>query len=275
MKSKIRILYKRADAFLKQLNEDAVYAFSAQAAFFIIIALFPFAMFILTLIQYLPFSQNELVDMIFSVLPGETGEFFKDIIEDIYNNASGTLVSVTAISSLWAASSGVYALIRGINSVYKSGRKRNYILKKLISIVYTLVFVAILIVTLAILVFGNKLQGWISYKFPQIRGVAAIVISLRTIVGLCVLTAFFLVLYIFVPGRKTRIRYELPGAVLSAAGWMIFSYIYSFYIDNISNYSRTYGSLAAVVFLMLWLYFCMYIMLVGAEVNVFIRANKR
>ena len=82
------------------------------------------------------------------------------------------------------------------------------------------------------------------------------------------LVLFFEMVYIAVPDRKSGIIEELPGALISAVGWIGFSYLYSFYIDNFSNYANIYGSLTAVVLMMLWLYFCMYIMLFGAEVNV-------
>ena len=78
---------------------------------------------------------------------------------------------------------------------------------------------------------------------------------------------------IIIPNRKTRVIRELPGAIISAAGWILFSYAYSFYIDNMSNFSYMYGSLTAIVLCMLWLYFCMYIMFVGAEINVVLQ-NK-
>ena len=91
--------------------------------------------------------------------------------------------------------------------------------------------------------------------------------SIRAILGFATLIVFFLLLYIAVPNRKSTISKELPGAMISAAGWMIFSYLYSFYIDNMTNFSNTYGSLTAIVFLMLWLYFCIYILFIGYEIN--------
>ena len=89
---------------------------------------------------------------------------------------------------------------------------------------------------------------------------------------MCILILFFLVLYMFVPNRKSKILYELPGAIATSAGWIGFSYLYSFYIDHMSNFTNTYGSLTAVVLLMLWLYACMYMLLLGGELNVYLRS---
>jgi membrane protein len=125
----------------------------------------------------------------------------------------------------------------------------------------------LLIVLLVIFVFGNQLYLWITAKVPVLADFALIIISIRTIVGLCILILFFLLLYTVIPNRKTRLIRELPGSILCASGWMIFSYLFSFYIDNMSNLSYTYGSLTAIVLCMLWLYACMYMMYVGAELN--------
>jgi membrane protein len=79
---------------------------------------------------------------------------------------------------------------------------------------------------------------------------------------------FFLAIYVVIPNRKTKISKELPGALVCACGWMGFSYAFSYYIDHYSNYTSMYGSLTTIVLFMLWLYFCMYILFIGAEINV-------
>jgi membrane protein len=123
------------------------------------------------------------------------------------------------------------------------------------------------ITTMVLFVFGNKLYIWIEQKFPVLMDMALVIISLRTIVGLVTLLIFFLLIYVVIPNRKTRIVNELPGAMVCAAGWMGFSYAFSFYIDNYANYASMYGNLTAIVLFMLWMYFCMYILFIGAEVN--------
>jgi len=160
------------------------------------------------------------------------------------------------------------AIVKGLNSVYGIKETRSYLKLRLISSVYTLIFAVMLIITLTILVFGNRLYVWIESKIPILRELALVIISIRTIAGLFILTLFFLLMYVVIPNRSTRVYKELPGAIVSAAGWMGFSYLYSFYIDNMSNYSRMYGSLTAIVLFMLWFYFCMHILFIGSEINV-------
>jgi membrane protein len=262
--------------FLKKIKNDYVSAFSAQAAFFIIISFFPFIMFLLTLIQYLPITQSSLLEIGTSIVPQALKSYVVSLIQEIYSNASGTIISITVISALWSASRGFLAITKGLNSVYDINETRNFIKLRITSTLYTLVFAFMLIATLGFLVFGNRLFIWIENKFPLLSEFALVIISVRTIVGLLLIFLFFIILYLFIPNRKSNFLSELPGAIITSVGWISFSYLYSFYIDNVFNSSNNmYGSLTAVVLLMLWLYACMYLMFIGAEVNVFLQTRLK
>lgn len=269
----IRSLYEVIRNFSIKTRDDYISAFSAQAAFFIFISFFPFIILLLTLLQYLPITEANLVGTITQYLPTSIKELIVDIIGELYTKTSTTFLSVTAITALWSAARGFLAIIRGVNGVYRIKETRNYFLMRFLASIYTLVFIVLILISFAILVFGNKIYLYIQARVPLLSDLALLIISLRTIVGFCILVVFFLLLYMIFPNRKTRIIQELPGAIVSAAGWMLFSYAYSFYIDNMSNFSYMYGSLAAIVLCMLWVYFCMYILFIGAEINVVLK-NK-
>jgi membrane protein len=261
-------LIKIIRAFNRKIRDDYVSAFSAQAAFFVIISFFPFLMLLLTLIQYLSITESSMLIIMTQIFPSSINSLIVRIIDEVYDKASGTIVSITAITTLWSASRGILAIVKGLNSVYAIRETRSNLKLRLISSLYTFIFAIMMIATLLILVFGNRLYFWIQSKIPLFSDLALVIISIRTIAGLLILTLFFLCLFIFIPNRKTKLFKELPGAMVSAAGWMGFSYLYSFYIDNMSNYSNTYGSLTAIVLFMLWFYFCMYILFIGGEINV-------
>ncbi|SHO50542.1 YihY/virulence factor BrkB family protein [Anaerocolumna xylanovorans] len=262
-------IYKIIRAFGRKVKEDNVAAFSAQAAFFVIISFFPFFMLFLTLIQHLSIDQNVFLNAIDHLFPDSIDDMVIGMVNEIYTNDSGTIISVTAaVSALWAASRGVLGIVKGLNAVYGIRESRNNFLLRIISAFYTLAFSVILIVSIFILVFGNQLYHWVIAKIPVLSHLALVIISIRTIAGLLILTSFFLMVYMVIPNRTTKIYKEFPGALLAAAGWMGFSYLYSFYIDNMSNYSRTYGSLTAIVLFMLWFYFIMHILFIGGEINV-------
>ncbi len=264
----IHSLIQLIQNFTRKLREDSISAFASQAAFFIILSFFPFVMFLLTLLNYLPFSLTEVRQMMTDFFPAAITSILDPLVVELMGKASGTLRSVTVIAALWSASRGALALSRGLNSVYEQKETRNYFLLRFASMLYTLVFAALLIVSLVLLVFGNLLYEFAVTALPFLGDLAFILLSARSILTMVVLTAFFLVLYMAIPNRKSRLFTELPGAVLASAGWLLFSWIFSYYIDHMGNFSYIYGSVAALAVCMLWLYACMYILFIGAEINV-------
>lgn len=267
------LLFNYIRLFTRKLRDDSVSAFSAQAVYFIILSFFPFVMFLLTLLQYLPFSMDQVSDLSVLLLPETVSDFLSSILSEISVKASGSLLSITAIAALWSASRGMLAIIRGLNSVYGIHETRGYVRLRIISTFYTLALVILLVLTLGFLVFGNQIVLWLQARIvlPEVAWI--LVGSIRMLIGLGVFALFFLLMYLVIPDRKARIVCEIPGAVLTAVGWTVFSFLFSFYIDHTNSFSL-YGSLTAMVVLMLWLYFCMYIMFVGGEINVFLQTYK-
>lgn len=253
--------------FLNKLKKDCVSVYAAQAAFFIMLSVFPFFMFLLSLIQYLPLTEQDLTSVVAEVAPSSIGPFINNIINEIYTSSTTTFLSITGITTVWGASKAFYALIYGLNAVYGIDETRNYVVLRLVATLYTLVFAVLLLVTLSILGFGNSIALTIQSQIPALSDIALLVISVRATTALGILVLYFLALYIVIPNRKSGVLRELPGAIVTAGGWIGFTYLYSFYIDHMSNFTNTYGSLTAIVLLMLWLYACMYMLLIGAEVN--------
>ena len=265
----VRAGYCMIKAFLKKLREDTVSAFAAQTAFFVILSFFPFLIFLLTLVRFLPVETERLLASVQSVFPETVHEFIGVLLYEVLQKTSGAVVSLSVITALWSASRGFLVIIQGMNAVYGNKETRNYFVLRFLAVGYTLVFAVILALTLLLLVFGNRIYFYIQTRIPFLEHAALFVISLRTVTSFFVLAGFFFGLYLLIPNRKSVHKTtELPGAMLSATGWLGFSYLYSFYIDRMANYSATYGSLTAVVLCMIWLYACMYIMFIGAELNV-------
>ncbi|HWT76499.1 MAG TPA: YihY/virulence factor BrkB family protein [Mobilitalea sp.] len=264
----IKSTVKLIGLLLQKLRDDHIAAFSAQAAFFIIISFFPFIMLLLSIVQYFPVKESDMMRLLTEIFPTAVNSMMITIIAEIYNtDASSTLISITLITTLWSAGKGFLAVMKGLNEAYEIKETRNYFYLRAISAFYTLIFAIMLIATMALFVFGNQLYYWIEEKFPVLMDTALVIISLRTILGLIVLVVFFLIIYVVIPNRKAKIMNDLPGAMVCAAGWMGFSYAFSYYIDNFTHYTSTYGSLTAIVLFMLWMYFCMYILFIGAEFN--------
>ena len=262
-----RSMFRLIKSFINKINADGISALSAHAAFFIVLSFFPFVMFLLTLLSYIPFFSELPASFEFEFLPKAVSGMIVQAFTELSKRANGTILSVTVVLSVWSASRGILSLTRGLNSIHNIRETRNYFVTRLLATLYTLLLAVLLLVMMLIFVFGNQITLWFMERFPQIGDFALLIISLRTAVGIGVLIFFFLLMFISLPNRKTGILRELPGAVIAAAGWVGFSFLFSFYVDNLSNYTAIYGSLTTIVLCMLWLYACMYILYIGAEVN--------
>lgn len=254
-----------------RLKKGNVTAYSAQAAFFIFISFVPFAMLLINLLSQLPVSVENFDGGELSFISPQIVDFIKKVISDSSQTYSGALISVTTVITLWAASKGTVAIVRGLDTIYGVTEKRTYIKLRLVSLLYTFALVVIFILTLVLAVFGNSILEMISAAIPSTIGIAGVVSFLRWIVMLLLLVLFFMLIYTVVPERKTKFMNELPGAIVSSLGWVGFSALFSFYIDNFADYVNIYGSLAIIVILLLWLYFCMIILFFGAELNDMLR----
>lgn len=256
---------------IKDMNEKIkkshLSAYAAQSAYFIILSAVPFIMFLLTILNFINFDSDRLISSIVGAAPSETSDILNSILGNINVNSSGAILSFSVIALLWAAGKGIMTITKGLNSVYGIPETRHYVVLRLVSTFYTLIFAVIIIFTLAFLVFGNKIYLWICTVLPFLNNIAAFIISVRTILSLLILTIFFVFLYKFLPNRSCKFKYQFPGAVFSASGWMISSYLFSIYIDYSPGLSHMYGSLTGLIILMLWLYFCMNILFIGAEIN--------
>lgn len=260
-------IYLIIKGFNNRLNEDKISAFSAQAAFFLILSIVPFLSLLLTLVKYLPISQTMLIDTVIGVIPTPFEPLVSTILNELYQKTNGAILSVSILVSVWSSAKGILAIINGLQSVYHIEMKRNYFILRFISALYTIVFVIAIIVTLLLMVFGNTIYHALKKQYPVAADVMSIFVKQKFILSFCILTLFFLFVYKLVKRANGSFINMIPGAVTASVSWIVFSYVFSIYIDKFSDFSYTYGSLATIVLLMLWMYICMYLLFIGAEIN--------
>lgn len=255
--------------FQNKMGRDKIRAHSAEAGFFIIMSFFPILMLLLTMIRYTPLTQDQLLYAIEEITPFEVVDVLEDTVHSIYNQ-SVALLSTTAIAAIWAAGKGIMGLSDGLNSIFQITDTRNYFVARFRYTFYTLILIVALVLSLGILVFGFSILDYLLGRFPMLRQYQDMLVVLPTGVALVVLVFLFTVLYMFLPNRRQTFRSQFPGAVFTAVSWSVFSYAFSIYLDYAVNMSVIYGSLTTLVVVMLWLYFCMYLLFMGAEVNQYI-----
>lgn len=255
-------------SLLQSASEHRIGSSASEAAFFMILSLIPFLMLCLSVIHITPITKADVMREVTGLLPDAIDPIALVVIEEIYDK-SVTILSVSAVVAVWSAARGIMALINGLNVVYEVEENRNYFLVRLRAMVYVVLFLVVVIMMLVLLVFGRGIQNILEQKITQLGNFSSLIMLIRTGVSLLIMVIFFCALYKVLPAHRMKFKKQLPGAVFSSLGWFLFSYGFSFYVNNISRINYTYGSLSTLVILMLWLYFIMYILFWGAELNAF------
>lgn len=253
-----------------KISRDRITNYAAQSCFYIVLSFFPCLLVLMSLVHYLPISPETLISLVHDIAPSPLEPMLETLIADVYANSSFTLLSVTAVGTLWAAGKSFMAIIQGLNIIYEAPKERNWIIQRFMSTIYTLVFLAVILTSLILLVFGNKLANLLSYFVPRLSIVLDAILSNKMLLFPCILIIIFMAIYKYIPNRKSSIAKEFPGALIAAVGWCLFSYFYSLYVDYSPNFSYMYGSLTTLIFALIWLYICMIILFFGAEFNTFL-----
>lgn len=257
-------LYKVFKDFSEQMKKQNISVFASSTAYFFFLSLVPMIILICTIVPFTPITEDILLTVVRDLIPVKIGTLVERLINSIYQKSAG-LLSVAAVVTLWSAGKGMMALIRGLNSVNNVQEKRNYFLIRMIASLYTAFMLLSVLISLIIVVFGNRLVHMVLYRIPKLEYLFGLLLHFRYLAIWVILTIFFAAIYAYVPNKKQHLREQIPGAAFSAMAWGIFCFGFSLYVDY-ADYS-IYGSLAIIVLIMLWLYVCMYIILVGAYMN--------
>lgn len=279
--SKIKLFANFVYKFGVKISDSYTAACAAQAAFFILLSVVPIISLVLAITTYLPFSQQDVLNLLMGVIPDEFAGYVADIINDLYSRAGKTVISVSAIALLWSASKGIAALMDGFNSMYQIRQENSFVKSRAIAIVYTVLFIILFAVVMSVYVTVSHYYKIYIHDIFEIESAARnILLFIRYVMGWLLFYAFILMLYVVLPGGfglpmgkeekmnlGKRIQSQMPGAAFSSVAWLVISRVVLIYVEYFPNLSVMYGSLAGIVIAMLWLYFCMYSIFIGAVIN--------
>ncbi len=271
---KLLRLYEKIQNFTNELNEKHVSAYAAKTAYFIMLSFIPCMMLLFTLIQFTSLHKSDVLSLFVDVFPSSIDPLVISIVDEIYGKSS-TVISISAIVVLWTAGKGVTAIIQGLNSVFDVKETRNYLMLRAYGAFYTILIILAILLLLILVVFGNKIQALLVVKIPLVGNITGAILRNRYVITVLFLALLFAVIYHFMPNTKMQFKFQLPGAAFTAIAWSLFSFAFSVYVDYFSNMSNMYGSLTTLIIVMLWLYMCMYIMLIGAEINAMLVEKKQ
>ena len=271
---------KRSKIFIKdllyRLKKDNVTAMGAQVSYYLVLSIFPFLIFFLNVLSYTPLARNDILHNFIIFLPADTQRLMSNLLVETIHKSSDTLLSLGAITGIWAASKGLMAIIRSLNKAYDVEEKRNYIELRALAILFTLALLALLVMVLSTLVFGEVLGNKLFTFIGMTKTFIVFWQYFRILISLGFMILIFTLLYKFSPsirnGDKISFRHTLPGAIFASIGWICTSFLFSYYVNNFANYGKTYGSLGGIIVLLIWLYLSSIIIITGGEINATIRS---
>ena len=265
---KISKRMKQFNMILKNSGDDYISEYSAQCSYYTILSFIPFVILLITLIQYTNIQQQTLFDAISKIIPSSMNEFVIGIVREVYSKSIGT-ISVSIIFTLWSAGKGLFALTKGLHSVYNTGEDsgKSVIYLRIMALIETVIFIVLIMLGMVLLVFGNSLKSLMQQHFGALENFSTfsqVVTELGFILATFII---FLFLYRFMPKHKVTFKSQIPGAIFGALALNIISFVFSKYLDIFKGFSITYGSLTTLMLIMMWTYSCFYSLFLGAELN--------
>ncbi len=258
------ISLRRGLAWIKPMN---IPLHAAYTSFFLVLSVFPILVILFGLLGYTSLGIEEVMELVAGFLPNAIEPLAQRIIVGAYAQTSGTVLSVSVLTALWSASRGLRGLLMGLNAVYGLEENRSYLVTRGISMLYTFLFLIVLVLTLVLHVFGTTILDYLRMTTNPLLMFLMDVIDLRFVLLLVLQTALFTTMYAALPNRRNSLKESMPGALLTSAGWLIFSDLFSIYVEYFPNYSNIFGSVYAAALAMLWLYFCICIVFYGGALN--------
>jgi membrane protein len=263
----------------KRINDDAIFGRAAQLSYYFLLALFPLLIVLINVLGYMAQEgtafREKLLTYLAAVMPRSAIVLVRTTLDEISVSAGSGKVSFGLLAALWAASNGMGAISDTLNTAYNVRETRSWWKVRLICICLTIALAILILSALAIVLYGGTIGEALAGKY----GLGNLFTTLWTIVQwpialVFVLTTFNLI-YNFAPNlRSTARRWISPGAFVGVGLWLLVSFGFRAYLSFFDSYSVTYGSLGAVIVLMLWFYLTGVAILIGGEVNSEIEPQK-
>ena len=253
----------------KEFGKDDMNTHAAALTYRLLLSLFPFLIFILTLLGALDMEEfiNSILDEARIALSADLYTQFETILTQVQSGANGGLLSFGLLLALWSAAGGVRSVMHALNVAYDVEEERPLVRKYLVSIVFTIGLAVILLAAIVFMFLGPQSIEWLAGQI----GLGEVFINvwtwLRFPAAIMLMVLAVALIYYFFPNVDQPFRIVSPGSLIAVIVWVIATLGVSFYLSNFGNYNATYGSLAGVIALLFYFFISSAILLLGAEVN--------
>ena len=265
-------LKARTKRVIRRIQDDAVFGRAAQLSYYFLLALFPLLLFLVSLLGY--FAQagselrNSLINYLAAVMPGAAVTLVQTTLDEISASAGGGKLSFGLLAALWAASNGMGAISDTLNTAYNVKETRPWWKVRLISVLLTISLSILIVAALVIILYGGSIGEAVASRFGFSNAFTTVWKVLQWPIALIFVLTTFNLLYNFAPAIKRHQRkFFTLGALVGVALWLLVSFGFRIYLHYFNSYSVTYGSLGALIILMLWFYFTGVAILIGGEIN--------
>ncbi len=262
------------EALYHRYKAHEVQATGAHLSYFLLLWIFPFIMFMMAVIGYLPLPEDNILYILSVVVPNEVVVIIGRYVEYLLLERKGHLLFTATAVALWTASNSLNALTQALNKAYQIKETRSYIRRKLMAVPMMLLLTGSIATAMVIPVLGRGFLVWLS-RFIRISGIMInYLVYLRWLIAIFTVFNIILTIYYVVPNRRLKLRELATGAAFATVGWLLISVGFSFYVRTVSGYAVTYGSIGAVIILMIWLFLSAVMIIMGGELNAVLMEQK-
>lgn len=271
MKNKyIRVLVK----IVKSIIKNDFYGMAAEMGFMLVVGIFPFMLFLMAIFGWMGNRSylDSILRVLSSIMPNQAMNLLKSVLEETMIFNHGTLIAVIGIvTSIVLSTNGVAVVLKGLNRAYKVEETRSFIYTRILSFLMVFVNVLVLFLTINVIIFGKIIIMFLVAHFNMSKGVAITILTLRWPISFLALYLMSFLSYYILPDLRGNEAFKrksaLPGTIFFTTFWLVGSWGFSVYVNNLSTYNLVYGTIGAFFILMLWLYYTSILLLIGGEIN--------
>jgi membrane protein len=273
--SKLKKPVTAVASVFEMVGKKKVAVYAAASDYFLFMSLVPILMLLVSLIRFLPFDQADVLRIFADAVPVSVYNVIGSIVESIYRSGSG-VITVSVLLTLFSASSAMRAIMKGLDAVYEVERREHALLFFARAYVYMLILIVMILLSLAVMVYGGVFLGWLHSVLPEngfVEGLFSLTKYMRYLLVLAILTLSFLLIYRWVPAGEHRAAAQWPGALFCALAWAVFSWVFSLYV-SISDKFGAFGYIGTIMVAMMWMYYCFMFLLIGGCINAVIEKRR-
>ncbi len=258
----------------RRLEVVDYFGIAAQLSYYFLLSLFPLLLFLVSLFPYIPITQTDMLGLVKDFAPQESMKLIETTLLEL-SEKNSTILSIGLIGTLWSASNGINAIIKAMNHAYEVKEARSFLRTRLTAVLLTLAMIVVILVALILPVFGKQIGLFLFSRLELSSQFLSVWNAMRWLVSSLIIFIIFIGLYWLAPSKKLSCPSAIPGALFATIGWILTSYAFSYYVDQFGNYTAAYGSIGAIIVLMVWFYISGVIIIIGGELNAFYsRVNK-